>query len=108
MRSQPHCVDFFAALIADPGIDQILREHPTLQEEVVILFQIIQRLIQAQPQRDFLGRSTEFGGRRLRALFRYQRKRLRNAKARPEPGRDQPDGRCGNWSAHWRRVIRKP
>src|SRR4051812_39915003 len=55
--------------------------------------QTIERLVQAQPQRDLLRRPTKLRCRWLRALLRYQRKRLRNAEPSPKPGCYEPDCR---------------
>ncbi len=37
MRPKAHRVDFLGPLVADPGFDQILRKHLTLEEKLLVL-----------------------------------------------------------------------
>src|SRR5262245_58923644 len=43
MRPQAHGIDFPAALILQPGLDHILREHITLGEKLVIVLKGVER-----------------------------------------------------------------
>src|SRR6185503_13182063 len=47
MRTQRHRIDVLGALVADPRIDQVLREYSPLGQEGVVGFQRRQRLLQA-------------------------------------------------------------
>src|SRR6267143_3150847 len=47
VRPQGHGVDVLGALIGEPRVDQILREHPSLDQEGVVGLQRRQRLLQA-------------------------------------------------------------
>ncbi len=40
MRPQPHGIDFLAAFVADPGLDQVLAEHPALEQKLMVLFEV--------------------------------------------------------------------
>src|SRR5260370_3843913 len=44
VRPQRHLVDLFLALVLDPGVDDVLREHAAFDEERVVLFERVQRL----------------------------------------------------------------
>lgn len=45
MRPQPHSIHFLAALVADPGLDQVLAEHPALEQELMVLFEMTEGLV---------------------------------------------------------------
>src|SRR6266480_3618483 len=45
MRPQPHLVRLLVALVIDPRTDQVLREHPALQQELVVRLEGIQGLL---------------------------------------------------------------
>src|SRR5919198_913289 len=40
----PDGVDLLFALVVDPGLDQVLREDPALEQELVILLQSVDRI----------------------------------------------------------------
>src|SRR6266581_3063694 len=47
MRPQRHRIHFLGALVSEPGVDQVLREHPALEQEGVVGLQRGQGLLQA-------------------------------------------------------------
>src|SRR2546430_10855941 len=46
MRPQRHGIDFLGALVREPGLDQVGREHSTLEQEGVVGLEGRQRLVQ--------------------------------------------------------------
>src|SRR4051812_6844450 len=44
MRTEPHDVDLVFALVVDPGVDQLVAEHASGREEVVVVLERIERL----------------------------------------------------------------
>ena len=68
MRPQPHRIDLVLALVADPGLDEIVGEHPAdLQEVVVGLERFESRIQRARHLRDFF-RAFDNVGQGLRSL----------------------------------------
>ena len=45
MRPQPHRVNFIIELVANPGIDEVFREHARFRQESVVFLQRFQRQI---------------------------------------------------------------
>src|SRR5262249_32021813 len=46
MRTQPDGVDFLLALVPDPGADDVAGEDVALQQELMVLFEGIQRFVE--------------------------------------------------------------
>src|SRR5579859_7704991 len=44
VRPQGDLVDLALALVVDPGVDYVLREHAALEQELVVLLERVQRL----------------------------------------------------------------
>ena len=51
VRPQPHGIDFLATFVADPGLDQVLTEDPTLEQKMMVLFEVAQRFVETARQR---------------------------------------------------------
>ena len=50
MRTQGHWRQLLFALVRDPGVDEVLREHAALQEEVVVCLKLAQHSVQGHWQ----------------------------------------------------------
>ncbi len=46
MRSQPHGIDFILQFVVDPGRDHVLGEHVTLEQELVVFLQRLERRLE--------------------------------------------------------------
>ena len=55
MRPQPHRIHFLTTLVGDPRLDQVFAKYAALQQELVILLEVIERLIQTPRHGSNLG-----------------------------------------------------
>jgi hypothetical protein len=51
MRPQPHGVNFLFAFVADPCLDQVFAEDSTLEQKLMVLFEVTQRFVETARHR---------------------------------------------------------